>query len=65
MIPHLSFRKTMVLNLKNFLLGDPPKSPVEPRWAKQQMKKLRPQPTKQIALSRAIIESDARPTGYN
>ena len=29
-------------------------SPVEPRWAKKQTKKLRPQPTKQIALSHRV-----------
>ena len=37
---------------------------VEPRWAKQQTKKLRPQPTKiNSFMSGAIIDSEARPTG--
>ena len=36
---------------------------VEPRWAKQQTKKLRPKPTKINSIYvGAIIESDARPT---
>ena len=39
------------------------KPTVEPRWAKQQTKKLRSKPTKINIYVGAIIESDARPTG--
>ena len=40
------------------------KPTVEPQWAKQQTKKLRPKPTKiNSFMPGAIIESDARPTG--
>ena len=40
------------------------KPTVEPGWAKQQTKKLRPQPTKiNSFISGAMTESDGRPTG--
>ena len=39
------------------------KPTVEPRWAKQQTKKLRPQPTKINSFMSGPSLSDARPTG--